>query len=121
MEVPRVLNADLILDSRVYSMLNELHGATAKHHLHFISREYDIHLDLAGAGNRKTLYGQVKASGLAPESCLVTLIRDGESYAASETGPSGGFKFHRIRSGSTTLEILVASRRITATFYVNQG
>jgi len=118
LQIPPVTFADLILDTHVSPVPPELSGSTPAHHMRFISREFDIHLRLIGSDKGKSLYGQVTASGIASEVCLITMRFSGGPHSTTVTNCSGEFEFHQVLPGSATLEILVPSRRIVATFDV---
>jgi hypothetical protein len=114
LQIPPVLFADMIFDTQASP--TGLRGSPSEHHMQFICREVDIYLTLTGAEEHKTLYGQVTASGVALGSSLITLLFDSEPYATTATDSRGEFKLDQIPSGKATLEVVVPSHRIVATF-----
>ncbi len=117
LQIPPIIFADMIVDTDV-SLVPGLGGSTFTHQMRFISREFDIHLNLTESGNEKSLYGQLTANGIAPESSLITLQFQGEQCVTTATDSCGVFEVHQVPSGNAVLEILVPSRRIVVTFDV---
>ena len=116
LHIPAIIFADMIFDTHVSPVPSGLRGSTSRHHMRFISREFDIHLMLTESDKQKDLHGQFMANDVVPESSLITLLFNGEPYATTSTDSCGEFDLRQIPFGSAVLEILVPSRRIVATF-----
>ena len=110
--------ADMIFDTKVSPVPPGFRDSTepSSRHIRFISREFDIHLQFVGSGERESLLGQITANEVAPQTSLVTLLFNHQPFASTTTGTLGEFDFELVPCGNAMLEILMPSRRIVAPF-----
>ena len=114
LEILPILYADMIFDSHISPV--GLPDSASEHRMRFICKEYDIEVKLIGVDKDKNLSGRVLANVGTSELFLITLLLDSEPYATIATDPLGKFRLDQIPSGNATLEVLVPSYRIVATF-----
>jgi len=121
LQILPVVFGDMILDTHVSPVPYGLRGGTgaiSMRHMRFISREFDIHIKLAGSEEHKNLLGEVSANEDARPPFLITLLFDDKPFASTATDTLGEFNFNHVPSGHAVLEVLVPSRRIVARFEV---
>jgi hypothetical protein len=114
LEIPPIVLADMIFDSHISPAGTR--DSASEHRMRFICKEFDIDVRLIEADKDKSLSGRVLANQVTPGLFLITLLFDSEPYATIATDPLGKFRLNRIPSGNTTLEVMVPSYRILATF-----
>jgi hypothetical protein len=122
LQVQPAIVADMIFDTQISPPSAGVRGASWGRHLRFVSREIDIHIKvigLDGLEENNDLLGQLSADQPTLDTSLITLLRKGEPYATTATNSLGEFELRQIPSGSTTLEILIPSRRILASFDIS--
>ena len=120
LQIPPVVLGDMILDTQVSPVPYGLRGGTgaiSMRHMRFISREFDIHIKLAGSEGQKNLLGEICANEGAAQPFLITLLLDDKTFASTTTD-AGEFNFNAVPPGTAMLEVLVPSRRIVARFEV---
>jgi len=120
LQILPVVFSDMILDTQVSPVPSGMRGgtgATSMRHMRFISREFDIHIKLAGSEKEKNLLGEINANQDVQQPFLIRLLFDDKPFASTTT-ELGEFNFNRLPSGNATLEILVPSRRIVTRFQV---
>ena len=120
LQILPVVFGDMILDTHVSPVPSGMRGgtgATSMRHMRFISREFDIHIKLAGSEN-KNLLGEVSTNEDARQPFLITLLLEDKPFASTTTDTLGEFNFNQVPSGPAVLEVMVPSRRIVARFEV---
>ena len=121
LRVPPVLFADMIFDTKVSPVPFGVRGGPepSKRHMRFVSRQFDIHVKLAGTKEDRHLLGQINANEDAQQPFLITLLFDDKPFVSTTTTDIlGEFDFDGVPSGNAILEGLVPSFRIVARFEV---
>jgi hypothetical protein len=114
LEIPPTIFADMIFDSHVSAAGSP--DSASEHRMRFVCREFDIYVKLMGFNKDKSLSGRIFANDVTPELSLITLLFDSAPFVTTATDTHGKFRLDQIPSGKATLEIMVPSYRIVATF-----
>ena len=117
---PAPTGMPILFDSSVSSWPGGVKGAGNDRHLLFVDQDFDVHLKIYNAEGNKELYGQVISREAKPEaeSSVVTLLFQGKPAGKTTTADFGEFTFRKIPTGNLAIEVMMATRRLTAFFSV---
>jgi hypothetical protein len=114
LKVPPATDARRVIDGAVYSATG-MRGAMQGRHLVFGADDFDLHLKVVQSQKHKKVIGQLSSRNI-PDPALVTLLVRGNPRQTATTDGFGEFMFQEVPAGNVSIEILVPSRRILATF-----
>ena len=117
---PAPAGMPILFDSDVSSRPGGFRGAGNDRHLLFADQDFDVHLKISNAEGNNELYGQLicREPKNGSESSVVTLLVQGMPADETTTADFGEFSFCKIPTGDLSIEVMVATRRLTAFFSV---
>ena len=117
---PAAAAMPILFDSSVSSWPAGFKGPVRDRHLLFADQDFDVHLKISTAEGNKELYGQVipHEPRKNSQSSIVTLLVKGKPAEKTTTADFGEFSFREIPAGNLAIEVMMATRRITAFFSV---
>jgi hypothetical protein len=117
LRTPTATAAHKLLDSAASAAnASGMRGSPGGRHLLFAAEGFDIHLKLASSERRKIVVGQLTSETSKWNHALVTLLVQDAPHVTTSTDSFGEFLLEEIPSGNVSIEILVPSYRVVATF-----
>jgi hypothetical protein len=116
LRTPTATAAHKLLDSAASASTSGMRGSLGGRHLLFAAEGFDIHLKLASSERRKIVVGQLTSETSKWNHALVTLLVQDAPHVTTSTDSFGEFLLEEIPSGNVSIEILVPSYRVVATF-----
>jgi hypothetical protein len=103
-------------DSAIASSPLGVRGALENRHLLFGAEHFEIHLRVAASTQSRQAVGQVTSEVINWEHALVTLLVEDTPRITKSTDRFGEFMIEEIPAGNVSLEVLVPSYRVVASF-----
>ena len=117
--IPAPTGMPILFDSSISSWPGG-RSAGNDRHLLFVDQDFDVHLKISNAEGNKEIYGQVicREPQADAQASVVTLLVQGKPAGKTATADFGEFNFRKIPTGNLAIEVMMASRRLTAFFSV---
>ncbi|HYR90848.1 MAG TPA: hypothetical protein VE422_42695 [Terriglobia bacterium] len=113
---PPATTARRLRDSKVSPYMSGLRGTPGDRHMIFGADDFDLHLKVVPMERNNKVLGQLSSHTSVWDFALVTLLVEGAPRETAITDNFGEFILQEVPAGNVSIEVLVPSHCMVATF-----